>query len=56
MRNYFSMKDILNAAKDIHSLFDAQLLESPKYKCNLLIHVEYLLKGADNTILEKSLQ
>ena len=54
-KNYFSLNDILNEVKDIQNLFDVQLLEYPKYKCSLLIQVEYLLKGTDNTVLEKEL-
>ena len=45
----------MNEAKDIHNLFDTQLLHYPKYKCSILIQVEYLLKGTDNTVLEKEI-
>ena len=54
-KNYFSLNDILNEANDIRNLFDVQLLEYPKYKCSILIQVEYLLKGTDNTVLEKEI-
>ena len=45
----------MNEVNDIHNLFDVQLLEYPKYKCSILIQVEYLLKGTDNTVLEKEI-
>ena len=54
-KNYFSLNDILNEAKDIHNLFDTQLLHYPKYKCSILIQVEYLLKSTDNDVLEKEI-
>ena len=54
-KNYFSLNDILNEVNDIRNLFDVQLLEYPKYKCSILIQVEYLLKGTANTVLEKEI-
>ena len=54
-KNYFSPNDILNEVNDIHNLFDVKLLKYPKYKCSILIQVEYLLKGTDNTVLEKEI-
>ncbi len=45
----------MNEVNDIRNLFDVQLLEYPKYKCSILIQVEYLLKGTDNTVLEKEI-
>ena len=54
-KNYFSLYDILNEVNDIHYLFDVQILEYSKYKCSILIQVEYLLKGTDNTVLEKEI-
>ena len=45
----------MNEVDDIRNLFDVQLLEYPKYKCSILIQVEYLLKGTDNTVLEKEI-
>ena len=45
----------MNEVNDIHNLFDVHLLEYPKYKCSILIQVEYLLKGTDNTVLQKEI-
>ena len=49
------MSDIWNEVTDIQNIFDVQLLEYPKYKCNILIQIECLLEGTDNTVLEKEI-
>ena len=45
----------MNELKDIQSLFQAQLLQYPKFKINILIQVEYILKGNDNKTIEKEI-
>ena len=54
-RNYFSLVDILNEIEDIQRLFEIQLLHYPKYKVNILVQVEYILKGIDNETTEKEI-
>ena len=54
-KNYFSLTDILNETEDIQKRFDSQLLQYPKYKCSILIKVEYILKGNDNMTMEKEM-
>ena len=53
--NYFSLNDIFNETEDIQKLLEAQLLQYPKYKCSILIQVEYILKGHDNVTMEKEI-
>ena len=55
LKDYFSLNDIFNEAENIQKLFDSQLLLYPKYKCNVLVQIEYILRGADNTTLEKEI-
>ena len=45
----------MNELEDIQSLFQAQLLQYPKFKINILIQVEYILKGNDNKTIEKEI-
>ena len=54
-KNYFSLTDILNETEDIQKLFEGQLLQYPKYKCSILIQVEYILKGNDNMTMEQEI-
>ena len=43
-QNYFSLNDILNETEDIQSLIHTQFLQYLKYKVNLLVQIEYILK------------
>ena len=54
-KNYFSLTDILNEPEDMQKKFEGQLLQYPKYKCTILIQVEYILKGNDNMAMEKEI-
>ena len=54
-QNYFSLNDILNETEDIQSLIHTQLLQYPKYKVNILVQIEYILKGENNLTLEKEI-
>ena len=54
-KNYFSLNDILNKAKNVHNLFDTPLLHYTNYKCSISLQVEYLLKRTVSTVLEKNL-
>ena len=45
----------MNELEDIQSLFTVQLLQYPKFKINILIQVEYILKGNDNKTIEKEI-
>ena len=54
-KNYFSLNDLFNEKENIQKLLEAQLLEYPKYKCSILIQVQYILKGNDNVTLEKEI-
>ena len=54
-QNYFSLYDILNETEDIQSLIHTQLLQYPKYKVNILVQIEYILKGENNLTLEKEI-
>ena len=54
-KNYFSLTDILNETNDIQKLLEGQLLHYPKYKCTFLVQVEYILKGNDNSTMEKEI-
>ena len=54
-QNYFSLNDILNETEDIQSLIRTQLLQYPKYKVNILVQIEYILKGENNLTLEKEI-
>ena len=45
----------MNELEDIQSLFQVQLLQYPKFKINILIQVEYILKGNDNKTIEKEI-
>ena len=54
-RNYFSLVDILNEIEDIQRLLEIQLLHYSKYKVNILVQVEYILKGIDNETTEKEI-
>jgi len=53
LKDYFALNQIMNELEDIQSLFQAQLLQYPKFKINILIQVEYILKGNDNKTIEK---
>ena len=54
-KNYFSLTDILNETDNIQKLLEGQLLHYPKYKCTLLVQVEYIFKGNDNSTMEKEI-
>ena len=54
-QNYFSLNDILNETEDIQSLIQTQFLHYPKYKVNLLVQIEYILKGENNLTLEREI-
>jgi len=54
-QNYFSLNDILNETEDIQSLIHTQFLQYPKYKVNLLVQIEYILKGENNLLLEREI-
>ena len=54
-KNYFSLNDLFNEKENIQKLLEAQLLEYPKYKCSILIQVQYILKGNDNVTMEKEI-
>ena len=54
-QNYFSLNDILNETEDIQSLIHTQFLQYPKYKVNLLVQIEYILKGENNLSLEREI-
>ncbi len=54
-QNYFSLNDILNETEDIQSLIHTQFLQYPKYKVNLLVQIEYILKGENNLTLEREI-
>ena len=45
----------MNELEDIQSLFQAQILQYPKFKISILIQVEYILKGNDNKTIEKEI-
>ena len=53
LKDYFAINQIMNELEDTQSLFQAQLLQYPKLKINILIQVEYILKGNDNKTIEK---
>ena len=55
LKDYFALNQIMNELEDIQSLFQAQLLQCPKFKMNILIQVEYILKGNDNKTIEKEI-
>ena len=55
LKDYFALNQIMNELEDIQSLFQAQLLQYPKFKINILIPVEYILKGNDNKTIEKEI-
>ena len=55
LKDYFASNQIINELEDIQSLFQAQLLQYPKFKINILIQVEYILKGNDNKTIEKEI-
>lgn len=48
LKNYFSLNSIFNEVDDIQNLLQNQVLEYPKFKINIHIEVEYVLKGTDN--------
>lgn len=50
-----SIYSILDEVNDISAFLQTQLLVYPKYKVNLLVVAEYLLKESDNLISEKEL-
>ena len=52
---FFSLNDILNETEDIQSLIHTQFLQYPKYKVNLLVQIEYILKGENNLTLEREI-
>ena len=54
-KNYFSLNDIINETEDIQSLIHTQFLQYPKYKVNLLVQIEYILKGENNLTLEREI-
>ena len=39
----------------IFNTFQKKILEYPKYKVNINVQVEYILKGLDNIVTEKEL-
>ena len=49
LKDYFALNQIMNELEDIQSLFQAQLLQYPKFKINILIQVEYKLILIDIT-------
>ena len=55
LKDYFALNQIMNDLEDIQSLFQARLLQYPKFKINILIQVEYILKGNDNKTIEKEI-
>ena len=55
LKDYFALNQIMNELEDIQSLFQAQLLQYTKFKINILIQVEYILKGNDNKTIEKEI-
>ena len=55
LKDYFALNQIMNELEDIQSLFTVQLLQYPKFKINILIQVEYILKGNDNKTIEKEI-
>ena len=55
LKDYFALNQIMNELEDIQSLFQAQLLQYPKFKINILIQVEHILKGNDNKTIEKEI-
>ena len=55
LKDYFALNQIMNELEDIQSLFQAQLLQYPKFKINISIQVEYILKGNDNKTIEKEI-
>ena len=55
LKDYFALNQIMNELEHIQSLFQAQLLQYPKFKINILIQVEYILKGNDNKTIEKEI-
>ena len=55
MKNYFSLNDIFNEINDILNFIESQILVYPKYKLNINIQVEYILRGTDNIISESEL-
>lgn len=55
LKNYFTLTDILKEVDDLHSFFQPQLLDYPKYKVNINVQAEYILKGIDNIETEKEL-
>ena len=54
-QNYFSLNEIFNETEDIQSLIHTQFLQYPKYKVNLLVQIEYILKGENNLLLEREI-
>ena len=55
LKDYFALNQIMDELEDIQSLFQAQLLQYPKFKINILIQVEYILKGNDNKKIEQEI-
>ena len=55
VKNYFSLNDIFNEIPSIQDFLQKHVLEYPKYKVNINVQVEYILKGTDNVISEKEL-
>lgn len=45
----------LKVQNDILQLFESQMLTYPKYKVNILVQAEYILKGMDNVTTEKEI-
>ena len=55
LKDYFSLNGMFNETENIQKLFESHLLLYPKDKCNILIQIKYILKGSDNTTLEKEI-
>ena len=55
LKDYLALNQMMNELEDIQSLFQAQLLQYPKFKINILIQVENILKGNDNKTIEKEI-
>ena len=45
----------MNEIEDIQRLFETQMLQCPKYKVNILVQVEYILKGIDKETTENEI-
>ena len=45
----------MNKIEHIPRLSETQILQYPKYKVNILVQVEYILRGIDNETTEKEI-